>query len=51
MYNVPAYDMFTQISKTTAEQALALKEFYTSMNGPMWKRNANWLVGDPCQVR
>jgi hypothetical protein len=43
--------MFTMPKATTDNQKDALVKFYKSMNGVLWKRNSNWLVGDPCQVK
>ena len=27
---------------------LALVDLYYATNGQLWKRNLNWLTGDPC---
>lgn len=43
--------MFSKRQPTSQIQTKALSKFYTTMNGPLWRRSSNWLVGDPCLVR
>ena len=48
-FAVPYYDMFTTIQKAPEIEIKALEKFYYSLNGVLWKKNFNWLKGDPCQ--
>jgi len=49
--NVPDSDCWifeSLLTELASGTVLALTDLYNATNGPQWKNNTNWLLGDPC---